>query len=170
MVLTSPPVGTLAQSGGPLVGAIVDGLARTWLADSNGQLTVVMWPGNFRARFDHLEIMDHHGETVAHGGQMVLLAGGYRKTRTRVPSVTNASSPHGKHPKLMIPRPARGRVRVCVAERGWSHESAGVSARTFGRAGASARVHEVQELQSSIQTRFGDEGAVRSWSPCGSAS
>jgi hypothetical protein len=39
-----------------------------------------MWPGNFRARFDPLEIIDNHNQTVAHGGRWVRLAGGYLKT------------------------------------------------------------------------------------------
>jgi hypothetical protein len=73
-------IGTLAQSGGTLVGAIVNGLMRTWLADNDGQLTLVMWPGNFQARFDPLEIIDNHHRTVAHGGRSVLLAGGYLKS------------------------------------------------------------------------------------------
>jgi len=73
-------IGTLAQAGGTLVGAIVNGAARTWLADDDGQLTLVMWPGDFRARFDPLEIIDNHNRTVVHGGRAVLLAGGYLKT------------------------------------------------------------------------------------------
>ena len=73
-------VGRLAQAGGTLVGAIVSGLMRTWLADRYGQLTPVMWPGNFKARFDPLEIIDNHDHTVARGGRPVLLAGGYLKT------------------------------------------------------------------------------------------
>jgi hypothetical protein len=72
-------VGTLAQGEGTLVGVLVNGLVRTWLADHDGQLTLVMWPGNFHARFDPLEIIDNHDQTVAHGGRTVLLAGGYLK-------------------------------------------------------------------------------------------
>ena len=73
-------IGTLAQSGGILVGAIVDGCIRTWLADHDGQLTLVMWPGNFHAHFDPLEIIDDHNRTVARGGRSVLVGGGYLKT------------------------------------------------------------------------------------------
>jgi hypothetical protein len=73
-------IGTLAQGGGVLVGAIVNGFMRTWLADDDGQLTLVMWPGNFHACFDPLEIVDNHNHTVAHGGRPVLLSGGYLKT------------------------------------------------------------------------------------------
>jgi hypothetical protein len=73
-------IGTLARSGGTLVGTIVNGLMRTWLADNDGQLTLVMWPGNFQARFDPLEIIDNHNRTVAHGGRSVLLTGGYLKS------------------------------------------------------------------------------------------
>jgi hypothetical protein len=71
---------TLAQSGGILVGAIVNGRIRTWLADDDGQLTLVMWPGNFHARFDPLEVLDENDRTVAHGGRSVLVGGGYLKT------------------------------------------------------------------------------------------
>jgi hypothetical protein len=70
-------IGTLAQGGGKLVGAIVDGAVRTWLTDANGQLTLIMWPGNFRARFDPLEVLDHHGDVVARGGDCVTAAGGF---------------------------------------------------------------------------------------------
>jgi hypothetical protein len=73
-------VGTLARGGGTLVGAMVNGLVRTWLADDDGLLTLVMWPGNFQAHFDPLEIIDNHNQTVARGGRSVLLAGGYLTT------------------------------------------------------------------------------------------
>ena len=69
-------IGTLAQGGGTLAGAIVNGSVQTWLTDGNGQLTLVMWPGNFRARFDPLEIIDDHGDVVARGGHVVTVAGG----------------------------------------------------------------------------------------------
>jgi hypothetical protein len=91
---------TLAQGGGTLVGAIVNGLVRTWVADNDGQLTLVMWPENFRARLDLLEIIDNHDQTVARGGRVVLLAGGYLKTQhprslghQRVFSAWQASEP-----------------------------------------------------------------------------
>lgn len=80
--LSPGAIGTLAQAGGILVGAIVNGLIRTWLADNDGQLTLVMWPGNFRARFDPLEIIDNHNQTVARGGCSVRLAGGYLRQTT----------------------------------------------------------------------------------------
>jgi hypothetical protein len=73
-------IGTLAQSGGTLTGAIVSGAVRTWLADSNGQLTLVMWPADFRARFDPLEVIDAHGEVIARGGRLVTVGGGYLKS------------------------------------------------------------------------------------------
>lgn len=59
------------------MGAIVDGAVRTWLADAHGQLTLVMWPGNFQARFDPLEVIDHQGAVVARGGETVTVAGGF---------------------------------------------------------------------------------------------
>jgi hypothetical protein len=39
-----------------------------------------MWPGNFRARFDPLEVIDDHGEVVARGGEAVTVAGGFLKS------------------------------------------------------------------------------------------
>jgi hypothetical protein len=72
-------IGVLAQGGGGLVGAIVDGAVQTWLTEATGQLTLIAWPGNFRARFDPLEVLDEHGEVVARGGESVTLAGGFLK-------------------------------------------------------------------------------------------
>ena len=72
---------TLAQSGGTLVGAIVNGSVRTWLTDGDGQLTLLMWPGNFRARFGPLEVVDHHGNVIARGAHLVTVAGGYLKSK-----------------------------------------------------------------------------------------
>jgi hypothetical protein len=81
--LSRDTIGTVAQGGGNLAGAIVDGSVRTWLTDGNGQLTLVMWPGNFRARFDPLEVIDHNGNVVARGGQFVTVAGGFLKSGDR---------------------------------------------------------------------------------------
>ena len=78
--LSPRTIGTLAQGEGVLAGAIVDGSVRTWLTDTNGQLTLVMWPGNFRARFDPLEVIDDHGEVVARGGEVATVAGGFLRT------------------------------------------------------------------------------------------
>ena len=68
-------MGRLAQSGGVLEGAMADGAVRTWLTDNNGQRTVVMWPGNFRARLDPLEIVDNQGNVVARGAEFVIVTG-----------------------------------------------------------------------------------------------
>lgn len=67
----------LAQSGGELVGAIVDGAICTWLAQPNGQLVLMMWPRDFRARFDPLELLDEQGNVVANGGELVTVVGGF---------------------------------------------------------------------------------------------
>lgn len=75
--LSAHTIGLLAQGGGVLTGAIVDGAVRTWLAETNGQPTLVMWPGNFRARFDPLEVIAHQGVVVARGGEAVTVAGGF---------------------------------------------------------------------------------------------
>ena len=72
-------IGTVAQGGGILAGAIVDGSVRTWLTDTNGQLTLVIWPGHFRARFDPLELVNDQGEVVARGGEFVTVSGGFLK-------------------------------------------------------------------------------------------
>jgi hypothetical protein len=73
-------VGLAAQSGGQLVGAIVDGAVRTWLVDPNGQLVLIMWPRGFRARFDPLELLDEHGKVVARGGEVLTVGGGFLKS------------------------------------------------------------------------------------------
>lgn len=67
----------LAGNGGVLVAAIVDGRARTWLAKADGQLTLMMWPRVFRARFDPLELLDEAGQVVAKGGEHVTVVGGF---------------------------------------------------------------------------------------------
>jgi hypothetical protein len=74
-----PRMGTLAQSGGWLVGAIVDGAVCTWLVQDGGQLVLMMWPRTFRARFDPLELLDVEGRVLARGGEEVTVAGGYLK-------------------------------------------------------------------------------------------
>jgi hypothetical protein len=68
-------MGRLAQGGGVLAGAVLDGVVRTWLTDTNGQLTLIMWPGNFRARLDPLEVVDDQGNVVARGGELVTVTG-----------------------------------------------------------------------------------------------
>jgi hypothetical protein len=69
----------LAQAAGCLVGAVVDGTVRTWLAQSDGRLVLMMWPDGFAARFDPLEILDGHGQVVARGGEFVGVGGGFLK-------------------------------------------------------------------------------------------
>jgi hypothetical protein len=70
----------LAQSGGELVGAIIDDAVCTWLAQANGQLVLMMWPRGFRARFDPLELLDEQGAVVATGGELVTVVGGFLKS------------------------------------------------------------------------------------------
>ncbi|MGH2873916.1 MAG: hypothetical protein ACRDL5_15825 [Solirubrobacteraceae bacterium] len=67
----------LAQSGGELVGAIIDGAVCTWLAQAHGQLVLMMWPRQFRARLDPLELLDEQGNVVATGGEFVTVVGGF---------------------------------------------------------------------------------------------
>jgi hypothetical protein len=69
----------LAQAGGILVGAVVDGAFRTWLVGPGGHLTLVVWPSGFSARFDDLqfELLDEGGEIVAKGGELITIGGGF---------------------------------------------------------------------------------------------
>jgi hypothetical protein len=67
----------LARNGGELVGAIVDGAVCTWLAQTNGQLVLMMWPQRFRAWFEPLELLDAQGYVVARGGEFVSVVGGF---------------------------------------------------------------------------------------------
>jgi hypothetical protein len=69
----------LAQAGGSLVGAVIDGTVRTWLASSDGRLVLLMWPAGFAARFDPLEVLDADGRVVARGGELVFVGGGFLK-------------------------------------------------------------------------------------------
>lgn len=65
----------LAGSGGVLVGAIVEDAVRTWVSRPGGQLTLLIWPWWYRARFDPLEVIDDNGQVVARGGEHVSLGG-----------------------------------------------------------------------------------------------
>lgn len=71
--------GLLAQIGGQFVGAVVGPAVRTWLMQDNGQLVLMIWPRNFRARFDPLLLLDEHGDMVAEGGESITAGGAYLK-------------------------------------------------------------------------------------------
>jgi hypothetical protein len=160
-------IGTLAQGGGILVGAIVNGLMRTWVADEDGQLTLVMWPGNFHARFDPLEIIDDHQETVAHGGRLVLLAGGYLKSsddrslgHQRVfcawqASETENSAGAGKR-RSARRRPFTDR-QLPTAE----HEVAGLAAAVAQACAREAWVRAA--FISRVRREFRDDGSVQTF-------
>jgi hypothetical protein len=66
-----------ARAGGYLVGAVVDGAARTFLAESDGHLVLLMWPDGYSARFSPLEVLDEEGQVVAKGGEFLTLGGGF---------------------------------------------------------------------------------------------
>jgi hypothetical protein len=67
----------LAQSGGTLVGAIVDGAVRTSLMGRDGQLQLLILPAGFTAHFDPFELLNEQGEVLATGGDFVTVAGAY---------------------------------------------------------------------------------------------
>jgi hypothetical protein len=70
-------IGALAQHGGVLVGCITYEAALTWLANPDGELTRLIWPADFRIRFDPLEVLDEQGEVIARGGQLTLAGGSF---------------------------------------------------------------------------------------------
>jgi hypothetical protein len=78
--LSRHTIGTLAQGGGNLAGAIVDGSVRTWLTGGNGQLTLVVWPGTSEPVSTLLRSSTTHGDVVARGRQFVTVAGGFLKS------------------------------------------------------------------------------------------
>ncbi len=67
----------LARNGGELVGALFDDGVCTWLAQRSGQLVLMMWPRDFHARFDPLELLDDQGQLLATGGEFVTVVGGF---------------------------------------------------------------------------------------------
>ena len=69
----------LAQSGGELVGAIIDDAISTWLVQRDGQLVLMMWPRDFRGQFDPLELLDEQGNVIAKGGDFVTVVSGFLK-------------------------------------------------------------------------------------------
>lgn len=160
-------IGLLAQAAGRLVGAIVNGVVRTWLADDDGQLTLVMWPRNFQARLDPLEIIDDHNEIVAHGGRLVLLAGGYLKTQDAGSlghqSVFCAWKASGAEHSAKPREPASSRRRPFRDERlpTTEHEVAELSAAV---AQACALVPWVSAaFICRVRRRFSDDGSVQTF-------
>lgn len=160
-------IGTLARSGGILVGAIVSGHVRSWLADHDGQLTLVMWPGNFHARFDPLEIIDNNGRTVAHGGRSVLVGGGYLKTgdarslgHQRVFcawGTSEAESPAGARARPSARRRPFTDTRLPTTE----HEAANLSAAV---AQACAQVAWVRAaFICRVRREFHDDGSAQTF-------
>jgi hypothetical protein len=70
-------VALAAGHGGVLVGTIVDDAVRTWVSSPSGELTLLIWPWWYRARFDPLEVLDDNGQVVAKGGEHVSVGGAH---------------------------------------------------------------------------------------------
>lgn len=75
--------GRLARLSGVLVGASSADACCVWLATATGVLTPVVWPAGFSANFNPIEILDAMGNTVARGGDRVVLGGGYVQLKAR---------------------------------------------------------------------------------------
>jgi hypothetical protein len=67
----------LASLHGTLVGKFDAGRVATYIETSIGSRIAVMWPGEYRARLDPLEILNERGEVVAAGSASVHLTGGH---------------------------------------------------------------------------------------------
>lgn len=70
----------LAGNSGVLVGGVNDGRVQLWLAQLDGELLATMWPGEYRARFDPLVVLDEHARIVARGGEQLHVSGGFLPT------------------------------------------------------------------------------------------
>lgn len=80
----------LALASGVLHGKLEDGSVTTWSSAQPSEPTYVMWPGEYGARVEPLEIFDERNRLVAGAGQEVQLVGGH------VPSHDPRLTPSGR--------------------------------------------------------------------------
>jgi hypothetical protein len=77
------PVGLLgaptraARSGGTIIGERAGDRVAVWLIREDRSRTALMFPGEYLARLDPFELLDETGRTVARGGEVVAVMGGY---------------------------------------------------------------------------------------------
>jgi hypothetical protein len=77
------PVGRIGRASrlavlrGTLVGKFDGGRVATYIETSVGGRIAVMWPGEYRARLDPLEILNERGDVVAAASESVQLTGGH---------------------------------------------------------------------------------------------
>lgn len=67
----------LATNGGKLVGRVIDGRVEIWLTRDNGTQVLTMWPGEYRARLEPLELLDERGQVIAGEGDQIRVVGGF---------------------------------------------------------------------------------------------
>lgn len=67
----------LATTGGRLVGRVVDGRVQIWLARDDGTEVLTMWPAEYRARLEPLELLDERGKVIAREGRQIRVVGGF---------------------------------------------------------------------------------------------
>lgn len=79
----------LAVVRGLLNGALVDGAVRTWL-ERDDRLILLVWPREFRANIDPLELLDENGQVLARGGERIAVGGGSFPEETTVRGSTRS--------------------------------------------------------------------------------
>lgn len=67
----------LAQLSGVLSGRLDDHGVCTWLERASSEKIALMWPAEFEAFFDPLEIVDETGAVIGRAGEVVQLVGGF---------------------------------------------------------------------------------------------
>jgi hypothetical protein len=67
----------LAGNAGTLVGSLRDDRVQIWLEKADGELVLTMWPGEYRACLDPLQLLDERGETIVRGAEQLRVSGGY---------------------------------------------------------------------------------------------
>jgi hypothetical protein len=67
----------LTRNGGILTGELTGDRVAIWLEHSDGGRTVTIWPGEYRARLEPLQLLDERGAVVARGGDEISVVGGF---------------------------------------------------------------------------------------------